>query len=54
MNIYVQKGLITEDEYQKALSYQQKTNLSLHEALIKLSFIKEDKVVRYCESILKH
>ena len=52
MNIYVRMGLITEEEYQKALSYQQNANVSLQEALIELAFIQEDKVVQYCNSMI--
>jgi len=52
MHIYVEKGLITEEQYQKAIAYQKMTQLSFHEALLKLSFICEDKVVHYCETVL--
>jgi hypothetical protein len=52
MDIYIKKGLITEDEYRKALAYQKTSRLSFQEALLKLGFIKEDKVVNYCNRIL--
>lgn len=52
MNIYVQKGLLTEAEYERALAYQKKTNLSLQESILKLSLISEDKVIKYCDRIL--
>ncbi len=52
MDIYVKKGLITEEEYRKALAYQKASRLSFQESLIKLGFIKEERVVNYCNRIL--
>jgi len=52
MNIYVEKGLITEDQYLKALAYQKSKNIPFHQSLIELSFIKEENVIRYCKNIL--
>jgi hypothetical protein len=52
MYYYVEKGLITEEQYQKALTYQKAKRTSFQEALINLSYIREDKVVNYCNKIL--
>jgi len=52
MHIYVEKGLITEEQYQKAIAYQEMNRLSFQETLLRLSFIREDKVVHYCEKVL--
>lgn len=52
MHLFVQKGLITEDQYQRALAYQQEKRVSFQESLIRLSYLREDKVKQYCDRML--
>jgi hypothetical protein len=52
MHIFVQQGLITEEQYRRALAYQQEKRVSFQESLIRLSYLREDKVKLYCDRML--
>ena len=52
MKEFISKGLITEEQYNSALAYHKKNGVSIADAVIKLGYLSETSVVKYCKKIL--
>lgn len=52
MHQFVEYGLITEQQYQRAMNIAMHNGQQLGETLIQLGYVDERKIQRYCHRIL--
>ena len=49
---YIEKGLLSKDQCALALDMEKRLGIEFHKAVIRLGFLDENRVVKYCKSIL--